>query len=73
VLSEGLTSHNVNYRLLVSAFCVASGAGVEWSLAWPGMGMSFDCCVLLMSDFVAEVLEPVFLVGPAGTVPTKDD
>ena len=37
------------------------------------MGMSLDCCVLLMSDLAAEVLELLSLVGPAGTVPTKDD
>ncbi|HSN79767.1 MAG TPA: hypothetical protein VLR44_05250 [Rhodoferax sp.] len=57
----------------MSAFWVALGAGVEWSLAWPGMGMSFDCCLLLMSDFAAESPERASLEGPAGTVPTKDD
>jgi len=37
------------------AFCVAFGVGVEWSFACPGIGIEFDCCVLLMSEVAAEV------------------
>jgi hypothetical protein len=37
------------------------------------MGIEFDCCALLMSDFAAEVVADASLVGSAGTVPTTDD
>jgi hypothetical protein len=50
---------------------VESGAIVEWSFAWPGKGMSLDCCILLTSDFAADVVSGVSLLLPAGTVPTN--
>ena len=36
------------------------------------MGMSLDCCILLTSDFAADVVAGVSLLVPAGTVPTKE-
>ena len=51
---------------LALAFCVALVDGVEWSLACPGMGMAFDCSVLLMSDGTSDVLAGVPGVGSAG-------
>jgi len=37
------------------------------------MGIEFDCCALLISDFAADVVAGASVVGPAGTVPTTDD
>ena len=46
---------------------------MEWSFACPGIGIEFDCCVLLMSELAAEVVAGASLVGPAGRVPTRVD
>jgi len=57
---------------VVLAFCVAFGVGDESSFACLGIGIEFDCCALLISDFAADVVAGASLVGPAGTVPTTD-
>lgn len=37
-----------------------------------GMGMAVDCSALLTSDFTADIVAGVSLLGPAGMTPTGE-
>ena len=57
-------------RVAAAGFCEAFGESVEWSFAWPGIGMAVACCALLTSDFAVEVVCGVSLAGPPGATPS---
>ena len=59
--------------MVVFAFCVAFGDRVEWSLAWPGIGIALDCWALLISDLLAGAVAAVSRVGPDGSTPITFD